>query len=240
LKTVERIPIRTLGIEHVDLGYEGSEPVFADIHNEDIPQGVLWIRGGTGSGKTTFLRFLVGQLPPLRGRLLINGKNVFDLAFHEFLPYLLNIGFGFEMGGLLSNLTLEDNLRLPLDYHSIGDEGFRLHKVSEMLRLFGMTKYRGMRPAHIPGGVRKAACVARAFIMDPEMVVLDDPSEGLGPLATQGLLGLIRQQQERGILKYAIISSSNINFIGELPGATLLLVGQTMMMLGDKHDAMVI
>lgn len=237
---MQRQSISSISIEHVDLGYESHEPIFLDIHAEQLPEGVIWVRGGTGSGKSTFLRFLVGELRPLTGKLLINGKDIFDMGFQEFLPYRLNIGFGFELGGLLSNKSIEENLRLPLDYHSVGSEESRNEKVEELMKIFGMTKYRQMRPANIPGGVRKSACLARAFVMEPEVVVLDDPSEGLGPVATQGLLGMIRKQLEHGKLKYVVISSSNINFIGELAGATILLVGQSMMLLGDGQDAMVI
>lgn len=234
----QREKIENIAICHANIGYDINTVVFENLDNQRLPEGVLWVRGGTGSGKTTFLRFLAGLLPPLGGSLQINGHDVFNLAFHQFLPYRLNIGYSFDFGGLLSNRTLEENLRLPLEYHDVGTRVERELKIEQLMGVFGLTRFRHQRPAHVPGGVRKATCVARAFVMDPEMVVLDDPTEGLGPLATQGLLTLLRRQLAEGQLRYAIIASANVNFMNELPGSTLLLAGQTMLILEDLQNSM--
>ena len=172
-----------------------------------LPQeGRIWVRGGSGVGKSVILRILAGLISPSSGEYLINGKNVSDMSFMEFQPYRLNIGYSFEFGGLMNNRTLKDNLLLPLLYHRFHEPEEIERRVSRFLHYFRIEKFQNERPASVPGGIRKAVCVARAYLLDPEVLLLDDPATGMNDDAIKGLEALL---MDRAVGRLALITSRN-------------------------------
>jgi phospholipid/cholesterol/gamma-HCH transport system ATP-binding protein len=176
---MKRKLISSFALEDMTFAYPGSEPLFENITIEIPKTKAVWIRSPGGRGKSTLLRLLFGLVSPASGKLLINGTNVSDLSFEEFLEYRLSMGYGFDIGGLLNNKSIFENLILPLQYHKLISDEEAAERVSQTIDMFGMTMSRDLRPFAVPGSVRKLACILRAFVHWPQVVFLDDPLTGL-------------------------------------------------------------
>lgn len=177
---MKRKAIHSLKLEDITFAYDSdTPPVFSNITVELPKARAVWIRSPGQRGKSTLLKILAGLLTPQQGRYLINGEAVSEMSFEEFLPYRLSIGYGFDMGGLLNNKTVFENLSLPLLYHKLlpPDEAF--DRVNEVVQMFGMGGSKDQRPFSVSGSQRKLTCVIRPFIHWPQVVFLDDPVTGL-------------------------------------------------------------
>lgn len=122
---------------------------------------IIWLQSSEGAGKSTVLQLMAGLLQPQQGKYLINNENVAEMSFEEFLPYRLSIGYSFDYGGLINNRTIFENIILPLVYHKILPYEEARLQVDGLLKRFELEKFRNQRPAHIPGRVRKVACLLK-------------------------------------------------------------------------------
>ena len=176
---IKRQPINSISLENMTFAYDGGATLFENISIEIPKAKAVWVRSPGGMGKSTIMRLLFGLLAPQKGKLLINGVDVADLPFEEFLAYRLNMGYGFDMGGLLNNKTLAENLMLPLEYHNVLPPDECQERVTQLVDSFGMTLSKDMRPYAVQGTLRKLTCILRAFVHWPQIVFLDDPLTGL-------------------------------------------------------------
>jgi len=176
---MKRKAIHSFALRDVTFSHPNSPPLFENITLEMPKSKGVWIRSPGGRGKSTILRLLSGLSAPQSGKLLINGEDVSEFSFEEFLGYRLAMGYGFDMGGLLNNKTLFENLILPLQYHKMTDDEEANDRVNQALEMFGMTMFKDKRPFAVPGSMRKLTCVLRAFMHWPQVVFLDDPLTGL-------------------------------------------------------------
>lgn len=214
--------LRSLRFERLSVLGPTGEPVL-ECASADLPTDrTVWVRASNGGGKSQFLRLLAGLDEPSEGAYLINGRNVTEMDFSEFTPFLKRIGFGFEYGGLISNRTIEENLRLPFQYHQDLPEAEASARVEETLRRFGLDRVRNRRPAACSGGNRKVACVARSLITWPELLLLDHPTAGLDERGVHTLQELIElHRRERG-LRHVYIASEDERFLSGLSGVEKL------------------
>lgn len=199
--------IDTIKFEHVTFAHEGQSPL---LHNADFEfpmNEVVWVKGTEGQGKSSLLQVLAGLLVPQSGFFYINDQNVLEMSFEEFLPYRLAIGYTFDYGGLISNQTVYDNLMLPLAYHKIIPMKEAKARVETIIKTFDIAKFANERPAHIPGRVRKLACLLRALVMQPQVLVMDDPSVGLGQDTLYTFVDYIHQMRKDGFAKHIFMSS---------------------------------
>jgi ABC-type transporter Mla maintaining outer membrane lipid asymmetry ATPase subunit MlaF len=137
-----------------------------------------------------------------------------QMSFDEFLPNRLKIGYGFDIGGLISNRTVFDNLMLPLQYHNFLEYEQARDRVEYYLKYFNLTKFRDLRPAHVSGWVRKTTCLIRAIIHEPELLFLDDPSIGLTKEGQEIFIQCLNEKIKTGSLHTMVISSYDEAFIG--------------------------
>ncbi len=151
----------------------------------------LCILGGSGDGKTTFLKVLIGVLKPDAGRVRVAGEDVYDLEGEELLRLRRKVGVTFQSGALLNSKTLAENVALPLEYHTGLDDETIATMVKIKLQQVGLLHAADLRPDEISGGMKKRAAVARALAMDPQILFYDEPSAGLDPIATAGIDRLI-------------------------------------------------
>ncbi len=188
--------IQSLSLREASIGHPAS-PTLAQNINLNFQLGkIIWVTGVSGIGKSTFLRTLTGLVTLHSGDYCINDTEIVNkMSFEEFMPYRLNIGYSFEMGGLLNNRTLWDNLMLPLQYHKAARYRACEQRVNEIMKMFAIEKYKNERPAAVPGGTRKAACVARAFMLDPQVLIFDKPTTGLNEDGIGALLELLRKKE---------------------------------------------
>lgn len=200
--------IRSMKLENLTFNY-GAEEIFGDV-TYDIPLSrAVWVRAPGSKGKSTLLKLMAGLIMPQGGRFLINDESVGDMSFEEFLPYRLNMGFGFDMGGLLNNKTIFENLLLPLQYHKFMSHREATTWVDKTLDRFAMTPIKDLRPFAISGSQRKLTCVIRAFIHQPEVVLLDEPLIGLKQENINDLIEFVDEGfKERG-LKQMFFTAEN-------------------------------
>lgn len=201
--------IRNLSFEGMTFGYGGAEKVFENITFEMPSAKMVWIRSPGGRGKSTLLRIMAGLIMPEDGHYKINNESVSDKSFEEFLPFRLNMGYGFDFGGLLNNKTLGENLLLPLEYHKRLDPEQAIERVEEAISHFGMDSVKDKRPFAVSGSMRKLTCVVRAFIHNPEIVFLDDPLTGLKQENLNDLIPYVEESFRSRGLRQVFFTSEN-------------------------------
>ena len=144
-----------------------------------VPRGGhLLVSGPSGCGKTRLLRVLAGTERPARGQVRIGGREVWPGGGVLALDGHVRLGFAFASGGLLSNLSLRDNVALPLRYLGLPAQE-QERRTGEALERLELTAVAGLRPHAVSASARKHANLARVLALEPELILLDDPLEGL-------------------------------------------------------------
>jgi phospholipid/cholesterol/gamma-HCH transport system ATP-binding protein len=174
----------------------GAQTVHDGIDLEVMPGEVLGVVGGSGSGKSVLLRTIIGLNKPARGTVEVFGKNVFTLGEDERIALEQRWGVLFQDGALFSSLTVAENLEVPLR-ESLGVPQDLMDGIIAMkLGLVGLSADTAAKyPTQLSGGMRKRAALARALILDPELLFLDEPTSGLDPLAADAFDHLIKDLQ---------------------------------------------
>lgn len=204
--------IKSVAFENLACGYENKSCV--EGVDFTLPMDVVTrLRGSSGSGKSVFLKMLAGLLLPNSGNYKINEQLVQEMSFEEFLPYRLNIGYAFDNGGLLNNKTLRENLILPLQYHKKFPEEENQKIVNELMNIFSLQSVANVRPFSVSGSQRKALCIARSFVMNPQFVILDEPTIGLGEAAKEALVALLKVRMRAQAVRYVVVTSDDQAFL---------------------------
>lgn len=201
-------------LEFIEMGLTLSpgKTVFSDFSLQLPTEKIVRIHGAPGSGKSSLLRMMAGLMEPTSGDFQINKESIREMTFRDFMPYRLKIGYSFEMGGLLSNRTVFENLALPLQFHQIFPPDIIREKVQELIALFGLEDVSRQRPSELSVNNRKSAVVARAVIHQPDVLLLDDPTTGLSEENKSRLKTFITEKRSKGILKHVFLCSDDLRF----------------------------
>ena len=160
----------------------------------------LTVLGRSGTGKSVMLKLLIGLQRPDSGEIEINGEEITMMQLDELNRIRKRVGFLFQNAALYDSLTAEENVAFPLRRHTEMTDGERRDRVSELLSRVGMDEAREKMPADLSGGMKKRVGLARALALDPEIMLLDEPTAGLDPIAASEINELIRElQRERNI-----------------------------------------
>ncbi len=163
----------------------------------DIPRnGVTAIMGPSGSGKTTLLRLITGQLTPDNGRIEVDGRNVHALGTDDLYALRKRMGMLFQSGALLTDLSVYENVAFPLREHTRLPEALIRQLVLLRLESVGLRTARTLMPAELSGGMARRVALARALVLEPEMMLYDEPFTGQDPITMGVLVTLIRAVNE--------------------------------------------
>jgi ABC-type transporter Mla maintaining outer membrane lipid asymmetry ATPase subunit MlaF len=184
-------------LEEVSLSLAGKK-IFENL-NLVLNQGIHRVVSGQASGKSLFLQLLAGGLAPSTGRIFYGGVDVSAFCFEDWRELRLKIGYGFDYGGLLNNRSLEENLLLPLNYHNFFSPEESEERVLDFLEKFELGAVKSLRPSEVTGSQRKAAVVARALLLRPEVLVLDDPTTGLRNSVKESFFKELEREMHGGL-----------------------------------------
>jgi phospholipid/cholesterol/gamma-HCH transport system ATP-binding protein len=169
------------------------------LHDLDfaVRRGSIFVvMGGSGSGKSTVLRHLIGLEEPARGDILYDGESFTGAAPAERQKMLRRMGVLYQSGALWSSMTLAENVGLPLEEYTTLRPAEIREVAALKLALVGLRGFEDHFPSEISGGMQKRAGVARAIALDPEIIFLDEPSAGLDPVTSRLLDDLILQLRD--------------------------------------------
>jgi len=157
-----------------------------------IPKGkITTIMGPSGTGKTTLLKLIGGQLKPSAGTIEVDGQNVPRLSRSALYALRKRMGMLFQSGALLTDLSVFDNVAFPVREHTDLPESLIRHLVLMRLHAVGLRGVRDLYPAELSGGMARRVALARALILDPMMIMYDEPFTGQDPISMGVLLDLI-------------------------------------------------
>ena len=174
----------------------GAREVLHDIDLSINRGEIMVIMGGSGSGKSTLLRHLVGLEQPAAGRIEVLGLDITRASTMQMLGMRQKIGVAFQGGALFSSMTVLENLMLPLREHTQLDQKTMEIMARLKLEVVGLAGSGDLMPSELSGGMLKRAAVARAIVMDPDLLFFDEPSAGLDPAVSSALDDLILQLRE--------------------------------------------
>ena len=201
-----------------------------------IPAGkISVVMGPSGTGKSVLLRHVVGLLYPDSGDVRVAGKSVPDLGEDELLELRRNVGMLFQDGALFSSMTLFDNVAFPLRQHTKKSEKEIKEIVMERLEEVGLAEAVTKMPNELSGGMRKRAGFARALVLEPELLLFDEPDSGLDPVRTALLCDLIKQIQQK-YKSTGVVISHDIKSCFNIGDHIILLYGGKVVDQGSKEE----
>jgi phospholipid/cholesterol/gamma-HCH transport system ATP-binding protein len=223
-------------VKSLDIGY-GASVILKNLSFE-IPRGeVTVVSGESGSGKSSLLKTLAGLIPPLSGEMYLAGERV-DFFSEKSLRLLYQkIGVLYQNSAMLNSMTLYENVSLPIRMHH---PDFPRQKEAELVRAMlsrvglqgGLDKY----PFELSGGMRKRAALARAMVLDPEIVFCDEPSAGLDPITSAGLDELLLDLKVKHGMTFVVITHE-LRSIARIADRVLVLKDAAINFAGRYQDA---
>lgn len=171
----------------------GDRVILNGIDLNIIKGKVTAIMGPSGTGKTTLLSLIGGQLQPDAGRVLVNGNNIHTLNRQQLYKTRRHMGMLFQSGALLTHLSVYDNVAFPLREHTNLPETMVRDLVLLKLQAVGLRGARNLMPSELSGGMARRVALARAMALDPELMMYDEPFTGLDPISKGVIVKLIHE-----------------------------------------------
>ena len=215
-----------VSLQHVDAGYPGAV-ILRDVTFDVVRGEVFILLGGSGCGKSTIMKHMIGLNPVLGGRLTVTGN---EWTGKTRAALCLKIGVMYQSGALFGSMTCLENVMLPLEEFSRLKKAERRDRARSLLRDVELEDAADKMPSEISGGMRKRVAIARAMALDPEVVFLDEPSAGLDPITSSALDDLILRLRDGKSMTFVVVTH-------ELP--SIFKIGDRAAMFDKSRRAMI-
>lgn len=181
-------------IEIADLTFFRGERVIFRNMNLNVPRGkVTAIMGPSGTGKTTLLKIIGGQIKPDGGTVHVNGQDICQMNRDELFAFRRNLGMLFQSSALYTDLSVYENVAFPMRVHTNLSEELIRDLVMMKLNAVGLRGARDLAPSELSGGMARRVALARAIALDPDLIMYDEPFTGQDPIAKGVIVSLIRE-----------------------------------------------
>jgi phospholipid/cholesterol/gamma-HCH transport system ATP-binding protein len=184
--------------------------------------------GGSGAGKTTLLRILIGLEKATSGQVIVDGSDITPYSQVELNQFRRKFGMVFQYSALLDSLTVFDNVAFPLVEHTKLTKAQIREKVLDTLRILGLEGTHELNPSELSGGMRKRVGLARALMLEPEILIYDEPTSGLDPLTSRMVDDLMEETRQRFGTTNVVISHDMASTFRIAHRAFLLIRGKVV------------
>ncbi len=204
-----------------------------DALDLDIPRGkITAIMGPSGTGKTTLLKHITGQMRADAGEILVNGENVAGMSREQLYKMREGIGYLFQNSALLTDFSVFENVAFPLRQHTQLPEVLIRNLVLLKLQAVGLRGAAGLMPNELSGGMARRVALARAIVFDPMLIIYDEPFVGLDPVALNQVLKLIRTlNQTLGIT--SVLVAHELDAVKQVADHVFLIANGKVVAQGD-------
>jgi phospholipid/cholesterol/gamma-HCH transport system ATP-binding protein len=223
-----------VAVRNLHYGVNGR-PIFAGLDLEVQRGNVTAVMGPSGTGKTTLLRLITGQVLADSGQVEVAGQEVSRLRRTELYVLRRRMGMLFQNGALLTDLSVFENVAFPLREHTDLPERLIRELVLTKLQAVGLRGAAELAPSELSGGMGRRVALARAIVLDPEILIYDEPFVGLDPISLGVILRLIRRLNDAlGIT--SIVVSHDVREIASVADEVFLLSGGKVVASGSPQD----
>src|SRR5437870_6266463 len=213
----------------------GSNKVMNGL-NLSIPEGMITVvLGPSGTGKSVLIKHLIGLMFPDAGDVKVHGESVPKMPMHKLLELRKKFGILFQDGALFGSMNVYDNVAFPLRQHTDKSEPEIREIVERRLEDVGLQGAHTRTPGELSGGMKKRAGFARALVLEPEIVMFDEPDSGLDPVRTALLCDLIKQIQQK-YKSTGVVISHDIKSCFNIGDHIILLHGGKVVDQGSKEE----
>lgn len=192
-------------LRNVSKQYQGENGIFKAVDDISLSierNEIFGVIGESGAGKSTLLRFINGLEVPDAGSVHVDGNNIHELNKKDLRLYQKRVGMIFQQFNLLSNKTVEENIRLPLELHRYEDT----LPIDQILEFVGLSDKRHHYPSQLSGGQKQRVGIARALIIRPDILLCDEPTSALDQNTTQGIVDLLKRAHEKYGMTVVIVT----------------------------------
>lgn len=193
----------------------GDKEVLKGVSTKMLPGNTNLIIGSSGSGKTVFIKCMIGLIKPDEGEILYEGKSLTDMDEQDLKELRQQVGMLFQGGALFDSQTVAQNVKFPLDMLTKKTKAEKLDRVDEVLKRVNLEGVNHKYPSEISGGMQKRVALARAIVMNPKYLFCDEPNSGLDPQTSIVIDELIRDIT----LEYNITTVINTHDMNSVMGS---------------------
>ncbi len=230
------VPADDVVVDVRDVRYSiGGREIFADLDVQVRRGRITAIMGPSGTGKSTMLRLITGQAEQDAGKITVWGNDIATLSNREIYALRRRMGMLFQNGALLTDIDVFENVAFPLREHTRLPEPLIRNLVLTKLHAVGLRGAADLMPAELSGGMARRVALARAIVMDPDLLIYDEPFVGLDPISRGVILRLIREMNE-GLGLTSIVVSHDVHELATIAHDSYLISGGRVVASGTPKE----